>query len=75
MRSLEREKRQQFKREELERRKNAIFFTVELILVCSVSILSVWVLLSDYPFYVKTTCGGLLVYITRSVIRHLTNKI
>lgn len=66
---------QRFKREELERRKSASFFIFEMILLCIVSVLSILGLFGDYPFYVKTTCGGLLVYIVQSVIKHLTEKI
>jgi hypothetical protein len=66
---------QRFKREELKLRKETIFFTFEIILLCVVTGLSIWVLLGNYRMLLKAICGGWLGYIARSIIRHLTNRL
>ena len=73
--STAKKEEQRFKREELERRKNATFFVFEMVLLCIVSGACLLALFGDFSLYLKGTCVGLLGFIVRSITHHLTNRI
>jgi len=75
MSATKKDDQQRFKREELERRKSAIFFTFEMAMLLIVIGVCIFVLVDDFPFYFKSASFGLIAYVVRSVVRHLTNKI
>jgi ABC-type phosphate transport system permease subunit len=75
MSTTKRDEQQRFKREELERWKNAIFFTFEMMTLLVVIGLCVFLLVGHFPFYFKSASLGLLFYIARTTFKHLTNKL
>lgn len=51
-----------------------VFFIFELLIVCIISGVSIWILIGDFPLILKPPTIGILAYIIRVVIRHMTTK-
>jgi hypothetical protein len=67
------ERQSRLKRENLQLKKEAIFFALEVSAIMGVSTLSVVFLFGEYPWPLKSAAFGLLVFMVRAFIRHLTH--
>ncbi len=68
------EKKLRLKQIKQQQQMEIVFFIFELLIVCIISGVSIWILIGDFPLILKPPTIGILAYIIRVVIRHMTTK-
>lgn len=58
----------------LGQRQNATLFVFQLIVISIIIVACIWILLGNFPLLSKTGCAGVLFYIVRSFVKHMTTK-